>query len=56
MPTAKTGFHILNLHLKKYVFKRNFFKCQFIRKIPNILIINQDRIKKKYLIRQLKRN
>ena len=40
MPTAKDGFHILNLHPKKYIFKKNFFKCQFTRKIQEIIIAN----------------
>ena len=39
MPTAKTGFHILNRHPKKYVFKKSFFQCQFTRKIPLFLAV-----------------
>ena len=39
-PTAKNGFHILNLHPKKYRFKKSFFffSCQFTRKIPQFLV------------------
>ena len=33
MPTAKNGFHILNLHAKKYMLKKKI-QCQFTRKIP----------------------
>ena len=36
MPTAKNGFHILNLHPKKYICisKNTLFKFRFTRKIP----------------------
>ena len=42
MPTAKKGFHILNLHPEKYILKINFFSCQFTRKIPNFDIVTQS--------------
>ena len=34
MPTAKNGFHILNLHPKKYVFKKKltFFNANLLEK------------------------
>ena len=38
MSTVKNGFHISNLHSKKYVFKKTFFKCQFTRKIPKYVL------------------
>ena len=32
MPTAKNGFHILNLHPKKYVFKKKVFNTNLLEK------------------------
>ena len=39
MPTAKNGFHILNLHPKKYIFKKMlFFITNLLEKIPYYLL------------------
>ena len=32
MPTAKNGFHILNLHPKKYIFKKTFLNANLLEK------------------------
>ena len=37
MPTAKNGFHILNLHPKEYIVKKiPFFNANLLEKLPNI--------------------
>ena len=46
MPTTKNGFHILNLHPKKYVLKIPFFNANLLEKFKIFILIKEGIIKK----------
>ena len=44
-PTAKNGFHILNLHPKKYVLKKTFFNVHLLEKFHKNIYCKSSAIK-----------